>query len=648
MLHLKQISLKFNQQIILDDISFAFPENGMFFLLGESGSGKSSLFNAIAGFVKLDSGEIWYGDLNLTKTSSKIIADYRHSIIGLVFQNYNLIPNLKIKDNFKSVSGSNKARYDRFLELLIKFGVRNLIDSYPYQASGGEQQRVALARTLSFNHKIVLADEPTGSLDSVSSDLVMKELYKRSKSALVIVITHDLELCEKFHAKVLNLKSGKIVGKTVNNIYYNPISLKAKSSSIRTIVKSSLISIKERRLYYLSLVFVTSMILLFLLTSLSFFVGVKSYIDYQSSLKLDGDYFSIYQLVNNESVTINNDEIDNLINYSSVEKDFQPLINNYFNQVFKLDDNAYYEVKVINGTNQGIKVNNLFYELHKKDQIILDGSILVPFIVNDSPSYEQILINKRFNITEVIKENKVYNVAKVYLTKSFLLTNFEDVFLPLIADRLKIEKLSFADYHLYYSAFLNLKGLRFNFLNNQERIEATKLLLTKENFITFFETRDYKNAFQLQINDEMFEKTLNELIESGNLIVTLVVLSLLFTLINISSLVLTFNFKKRAFELSIVKAYGANNFELMLLLLVEIAFIFLAIVLIVFLGFILISIILNFYLKINDLDNFNYLPLNLQNSLFVLVSLLIMLLIGSTDSIIKVFKLNVAEVLHHD
>jgi ABC-type lipoprotein export system ATPase subunit len=648
MLQLKNINKKFNKQVVLNNINYTFSNVGLYYLLGESGSGKTTLVNIIAKLEKQDSGEIIYNGLNLNTASSNVLASYRHSIVGMVFQNFNLVPNFTVDNNFKLVNGRNKNRYEKFKDLLSKFGVDKLINTYPHQISGGEQQRVALSRTLAFNHRIIIADEPTGSLDASNAEIVMNELVQASKERLVIVITHDVELTKKYKGNIIKIEKGIIDGREDKNNYFQVNNLVSKKVDLIVIIKNALKSIKLRKLNYILLVGVITLILSSLLIVLSAFNGFRSYSQYLSSTRIDSNYFNVYKYVNQESVYFKVDELNLGQSDFNVSLDYENLANSYLNQLFSLSDNDFYEVKIIDNLGSKVYVNSLFHDLYDSSVIELTGYILVPYKENDKFSYERIRIEQEVSITEVIKETSIYNVPKIYLSFEQFTSLFDDVQLPLIASKMNLNNINFRDYHLNYIDNIGLHGIRFDFDDYSKRRKISELLVLRDDVFTFFNSPASIDFFQLRLNDEIFETTLSELIDSLELIISILALTLAFTLVNIGALAISYSFRKRRFEFSILKVFGSTNFELMLNLLFEVLIIATTIMLLTTLVYFSVYSYMGLLIANGYLPDYNYLPISFTNIIVILSILMFVLTVGSLDSARSIFKINVSENLRHD
>jgi ABC-type lipoprotein export system ATPase subunit len=648
MLQLKNINKKFNKQVVLNNINYTFSNVGLYYLLGESGSGKTTLVNIIAKLEKQDSGEIIYNGLILNTASSNIIASYRHSIVGIVFQNFNLVPNFTVDNNFKLVNGRNKNRYEKFRDLLSKFGVDKLINTYPHQISGGEQQRVALSRTLAFNHRIIIADEPTGSLDASNAAIVMNELVQASKERLVIVITHDIELTKKYKGKIIRIEKGIIDGREDKNNYFQVNNLVSKKIDLIVIIKNALKSIKLRKLNYILLVGVITLILSSLLIVLSAFNGFRSYSQYLSSNRIDSGYFNVYKYVNQESVYFKVDELNLEQGNFKASLDYENLANSYFKQLFSLSDNDFYEVKIIDNLGSKVYVNSLFYDLYDSSVIELTGYILVPYKENDKFSYERIRIEQEVVIEEVIEETSIYNVAKLYLSFENFISLFKEAQLPLIASKLNLDNIDFRDYHMNYKDKIGLNGIRFDFDDYSKRKKISEQLVLRDDVFTFFNSPANKDFFQLRLNDEIFETTLSELIDSLELIISILALTLAFTLVNIGALVISYSFRKRRFEFSILKVFGSTNFELILNLLFEVLIIATTIMLLTTLVYFSVYWYMGLLIANGYLPDYNYLQISFTNIIVILSILMFVLTVGSLDSARNIFKINVSKNLRHD
>lgn len=220
MLEIRNINKKYVTgsltQTALDEVSLNFRDNEFVAVLGPSGSGKTTLLNIVGGLDRYDSGDLIINGISTKKYKDRDWDSYRNHTIGFVFQSYNLIPHQSILSNVElalTISGiSHRERRKRAAEALEKVGLGDQLHKRPNQMSGGQMQRVAIARALINNPDILLADEPTGALDSETSVQVMDLLKEVAEDRLVIMVTHNPELAETYANRVVQLRDGKVIG----------------------------------------------------------------------------------------------------------------------------------------------------------------------------------------------------------------------------------------------------------------------------------------------------------------------------------------------------------------------------------------------------------------------------------------------------
>ena len=218
LLEIKNLSLSYkinNKSLqILKNVNINLNYKESISVVGESGSGKTSLIMLIAGLEKFNSGELIFDGNNFKNLNEDELSDIRRKNIGIIFQSFFLLPNFTALENVNLTleinninNGLNKSK-----EILDKVGLKHRLSHYPSQLSGGEQQRVAIARSLVMKPKLILADEPTGNLDKINSSLISSILFdivKDSGSSLILV-THDTKIANKAHKKI-EINDGKII-----------------------------------------------------------------------------------------------------------------------------------------------------------------------------------------------------------------------------------------------------------------------------------------------------------------------------------------------------------------------------------------------------------------------------------------------------
>ncbi|MGR6542147.1 ABC transporter ATP-binding protein [Paenibacillus tundrae] len=204
---------------VLQDINLTIGKGKMVALLGSSGSGKSTLLNLMAGLMKPDQGKILIADQDIVRFSENRLAEFRRSHIGFIFQSYELLSNLTIRENvelplvFMGVRPSK--RKVKALQLLEQVGLGEKVNLFPSQLSGGQQQRVSIARSLITEPSVIFADEPTGNLDTETEEEIIAILQKlnREMNTTFVIVTHEAEVAEQMQV-VLTLHKGVLVEET--------------------------------------------------------------------------------------------------------------------------------------------------------------------------------------------------------------------------------------------------------------------------------------------------------------------------------------------------------------------------------------------------------------------------------------------------
>lgn len=199
--------------LALDDVSFTLPDKGLVFIVGKSGSGKSTLLNMLGGLDEITSGDIVIGDKRFSQFSYKDFDDYRNSYLGFVFQDFCLIEELSVENNVRlalDLQGENNTK-EKIADILEKVELTSFANRKPKQLSGGQRQRVAIARALVKSPKLILADEPTGNLDSRTAVQVLELLKKLSKEILVVIVSHNIADAETYADRIIELADGKVL-----------------------------------------------------------------------------------------------------------------------------------------------------------------------------------------------------------------------------------------------------------------------------------------------------------------------------------------------------------------------------------------------------------------------------------------------------
>lgn len=212
MINIKKISKKYNNKYVFRNISFDINDNEKLLIIGPSGCGKTTLIRCLNGLNKVNSGNIFLNGVKISNIDDVTLK----SKVGMVFQNYNLFPHLTVRENVSLAPrllkmGSDREIDDLVKRLLSEVNIINKIDSYPSKLSGGEKQRVAIARTLATKPEVILFDEPTSALDPATINDFISLLNELSKTTTIVVVSHEMDLIKSFADKVLFLKDGSIL-----------------------------------------------------------------------------------------------------------------------------------------------------------------------------------------------------------------------------------------------------------------------------------------------------------------------------------------------------------------------------------------------------------------------------------------------------
>ncbi len=258
MLELKNIKKDYKTgefvQHALKGVSLGFRKNDFVAILGPSGSGKTTLLNIIGGLDRYTSGDLIINGKSTKKFSSNEWDAYRNNCIGFIFQSYNLISHISVLENVEmgmTLSGiSSSKRKKKALEVLNKVGLKEHAYKKPNQLSGGQMQRVAIARALANDPDIILADEPTGALDTKTSVQIMELIKKIAKDKLVIMVTHNPELAKNYASRIIEFKDGDLISDSnpvTNEENEKKFSIKKTSMSFLTALKLSFNNIKTKK-----------------------------------------------------------------------------------------------------------------------------------------------------------------------------------------------------------------------------------------------------------------------------------------------------------------------------------------------------------------------------------------------------------------
>lgn len=492
MLQLKNITKVYKNnnyiQKVIDNVSINFRKSEFVSILGESGSGKTTLLNIIGGLDKSSSGDIKIGNKSISSYSDKDLDCYRNNRVGFIFQNYNLISSLSVLKNVElslTLSGiSKKKRRGMSIKILRQVGLDKYINKRINELSGGQMQRVAIARALVNNPDIILADEPTGALDSKTSIEIMEILKKISKNKLVIMVTHNKDLASKYSSRIINLKDGKIINDSnpfnKSEYFINKDNNKQKISMLSLIRLSfdNLLT-KKKRTFIVSFAGSIGIIGIALILSIS--KGFTSYIKKVEESTLS-NYPIVIKKVNEDNydsgydnyINCSNNKIcirnDSLKNDYSYEKNSLKVFKKYLenNKVFKKNSNL---IKY----SYNLDLN--LYEDVQNDIIKVDN-------LNNQNIIEELADNKTTNKYKLLNGRMPSNYNELLL----VIENDNTVDLSTLYSLNLINK---DEYNTYKSSN---KKIYFNYdkvINHSYKLVLNKDYYQKENNVFAYKANDY-------------------------------------------------------------------------------------------------------------------------------------------------------------
>ena len=552
MLQLKNITKNYlsgdNEVQALKGIDIEFRENEFVSILGQSGCGKTTLLNIIGGLDRYTSGDLIINGKSTKEFKDKDWDTYRNYSVGFVFQSYNLIPHQTVLANVElalTISGVGKAeRRKRAIEALQKVGLGDQINKKPNQMSGGQMQRVAIARALVNDPDILLADEPTGALDSKTSVQVMEILKEISKDRLIIMVTHNPELAEKYSSRIVKLLDGKIIDdsnpyKSSEEDVKKARNKKDKSGKasmkFTTAVRLSLNNLmtKKGRTFLTSFAGSIGIIGIALILSLSH--GMQSYIN-----RVEEDTLSSYPLTIQEASIDVTSMLEAMMGNGEREEHndnkiySRPIVNNILETVStKLQTNNLEEFKkYLESGDTDIKdyINAIQYEYNLNLNIYKQNDDKTYQQVNPSIVFDELgfgeMMESRQSASSMMSGSMAMTQTDVWtemLDNQNLLQSQYDVLagnwptkyneVVLIVD----ENNEISDYTLYSLGIKDIKELNESMekIKNKEKVEAGESVsysyddLLNYKFKILLNTDYYKksgNAWQDMSNDDEYMK----------------------------------------------------------------------------------------------------------------------------------------------
>ena len=544
MLQLKNITKNYlsgdNEVQALKGIDIEFRESEFVSILGQSGCGKTTLLNIIGGLDRYTSGDLIINGKSTKEFKDKDWDTYRNHSVGFVFQSYNLIPHQTVLANVElalTISGVGKAeRRKRAIEALQKVGLGDQINKKPNQMSGGQMQRVAIARALVNDPDILLADEPTGALDSKTSVQVMEILKEISKDRLIIMVTHNPELAEKYSSRIVKLLDGKIIDDSNPYKSSEEDVKKAKnkkdksgkaSMKFTTAVRLSLNNLMTKKGRTLLTSFAGSIGIIGIALILSLSHGMQSYIN-----RVEEDTLSSYPLTIQEASIDVTSMLEAMMGNGEKEEHndnkiySRPIVNNILETVStKLQTNNLEEFKkYLESGNTDIKnyINAIQYEYNLNLNIYKQNEDKTYQQVNPSKVFDELgfgeMMESRQSTSSMMSGSMTQtDVWNEMLDNQNLLQSQYDVLagkwptkyneVVLIVD----ENNEVSDYTLYSLGIKDIKELNESMekIKNKEKVEAGE----SESY-SYDDLLNYK--FKILLNTDYYKKSGNAWQDKSN------------------------------------------------------------------------------------------------------------------------------------
>lgn len=545
MLKLENITKIFNtagfKQKALDGVSINFRKNEFVSILGPSGSGKTTLLNIIGGLDHYTNGNLIINGVSTKDYTSRDLDTYRNHLVGFVFQSYNLIPHQTILSNVElslTLSGVKKGERKRMAyEALEKVGLKDHIHKKPMELSGGQMQRVAIARALVNNPDIVLADEPTGALDSVTSSQVMDLLKEIAKDKLVVMVTHNEELARDYSTRIIELRDGKILGDT--NPYdevkekedENSNSKKSKKTSMSffTALSLSLNNLLTKKGRTILTAFAGSIGIVGIALILSLSSGVQNYVN-----RVEEETLTSYPIkIGEESLDIGSAFLESAMKKEDKKEDIE-------SGKIKSNDVMLDTLSLISSK---VKTNNLE---KFKEYIENDGKKINDYTTSISYTYGlelQIYSNNTENGIIQVNPNTIFDSIDMGVPSSYI--NSADVFSAMLDNKDLNNKMysvvagrmpekynelvvvvdennEINDYLLYTIGLKSREELKESFekMKNGEKIEVNKAEYTFDDILNtkfklLYNTDYYEKQGKIYINKKDDENYLKEKIKNA-------------------------------------------------------------------------------------------------------------------------------------
>ncbi len=497
MIEFKNVYLEINdgktKRNIIDNVTFKIPSVGFFAIEGISGSGKSTIFNLISHEVIKTSGTINVFDVNYDELDENQEDYLRKNVISYITQENQLFNNLTVKENINiilNISGINEfdisAMYNKYLSMLK---LENLLNDNVNSLSGGEKQRLSIFLSILRNTNVILADEPTSSLDENNSIIVMDTLSELSNDRLVLITSHNLCLIEKYGIKSLKIHYGKIVDNNISVINDINIEKKEKTSSYNIYKTAHMIFSYQKIRIYFSIFIISILMILNLIALYNISFNKKSF-SYDAYSSTSCDYFIVSD---SQYIGNNNYYYSNSLNYE-----------NMFEYYYDVDPIKYYDV--FNTTSSDAFAKNVII-----DDTLGDYEIKITDYLNNELNNEGVDSIKNLDIVGVLNTN-YKDYEKLDSDNKSIYSDFMDLWYKnIVVNKNTFKYLAFNNFdydgNTYYTRPLNALN-SYSFMFGSEEINDNEIIITPRALHLLLngeENEDLKTYLDSEINIEIFD-----------------------------------------------------------------------------------------------------------------------------------------------
>ena len=519
MIRLKNVSKEYKSKKgqvtkALTNININFDNKGLVFIIGKSGSGKSTLLNILGGLDSKTSGMIYIDNKDIDSFKEKDFDSYRNTYIGFIFQDFNLLEEYNVFDNVMLAAKLLRKKVDKeaILNLLARLDLKGLEYRNINELSGGQKQRVGIARALIKNPKIILADEPTGNLDSNSSKEIFKLLKEISKEKLVIVVSHDLENANTYADKILELQDGIIIRNDLNieELEDNDTFTLTKAKlPFKECLHFALTSLKSNKVKLLFTIILTTISLLFMGISINSFLYDKG--TFMASVMKDNNEY-VFDIYKNKTNSYGGGDLVTPLNTLD-EQTIRETTNTNLNPIYTLYDNSR-DLTIQYGSNKNdndkefIRTPSSFKFIDVKDERIISD------LVGKVPAKSNEIVIHKYVAEYIIKYGVKTSDSTIYKPNSLneLITSNKEIMLgnnPVIITGYINKDIADED-HINFYSYIYTNGFVDNAILNTNQEE----ILTNYTHLYYKPTLDnIKESINMKLynNEELLYQNKNTL-----------------------------------------------------------------------------------------------------------------------------------------